>query len=225
MSRYFFFVFLLISVTTFSQNNYWQQHVNYKINIQLNDQEHSLKGFEEINYFNNSNDTLHFIWFHIWPNAYKNETTAFSEQFLKNGRKDFYFSTESEKGFINSLDFTSDNENLKISPHPKNIDIIKVMLKNPLLPHKSVLISTPFYVKLPYNFSRSGHVAQDYQITPWYPKPAVYDKDGWHEMPYLDQGEFYSEFGNYEVQITVPENYIVASTGELDNKEELEHLK
>lgn len=225
MSRYFFFVFLLISVTTFSQNNYWQQHVNYKINVQLNDQEHSLKGFEEINYFNNSNDTLHFIWFHIWPNAYKNETTAFSEQFLKNGRKDFYFSTESEKGFINSLDFTSDNENLKISPHPKNIDIIKVMLKNPLLPHKSVLISTPFYVKLPYNFSRSGHVAQDYQITQWYPKPAVYDKDGWHEMPYLDQGEFYSEFGNYEVQITVPENYIVASTGELDNKEELEHLK
>lgn len=225
MSRYIFFIFLFISITTFSQNKYWQQQVNFKINVQLNDIEHSLTGFEEITYFNNSNDTLHFIWFHIWPNAYKNETTAFSEQLLKNGRKDFYFSTESEKGFINSLDFRVNNENLKTEPHSKYIDIIKIILNHPLPPKKSILISTPFYVKLPYNFSRGGHVGQDYQITQWYPKPAVYDKDGWHEMPYLDQGEFYSEFGNYEVNITVPENYIVASTGELNNKEELENLK
>ena len=118
MSRYIFFIFLFISITTFSQNKYWQQQVNFKINVQLNDIEHSLTGFEEITYFNNSNDTLHFIWFHIWPNAYKNETTAFSEQLLKNGRKDFYFSTESEKGFINSLDFRVNNENLKTEPCP-----------------------------------------------------------------------------------------------------------
>lgn len=221
---YFFFL-LLLSTTSISQNNYWQQQVNYKIDVSLNDVEHSLQGFEEIQYSNNSNDTLYFIWFHIWPNAYKNESTAFSEQLLKNGRKDFYFSKDSDKGFMSGLNFKLNDENLKTEPHPTHIDIIKVMLNKPLYPKQSIRITTPFYVKLPFNFSRGGHVEQDYQITQWYPKPAVYDKEGWHEMPYLDQGEFYSEFGNYDVTISIPENYIVASTGELSSKSEFIQLK
>ena len=48
-----------------------------------------------------------------------------------------------------------------------------------------------------------GHEGQSYMITQWYPKPAVYDSKGWHEMPYLDQGEFYSEFGSFDVHITL----------------------
>ena len=87
------------------------------------------------------------------------------------------------------------------------------------------MITTPFHVKLPYNFSRGGHDGQSYQVTQWYPKPAVYDRKGWHPMPYLDQGEFYSEFGSFDVSITVPENYVVAATGELQNAEEKEWLK
>src|SRR5690606_581980 len=84
-----------------------------------------------------------------------------------------------------------------------------------LLPGDSLLISTPFRVKIPKSFSRLGHVGQSYQISQWFPKPAVYDAAGWHPMPYLDQGEFFSEFGAYEVTIDVPENYIVMASGEL----------
>jgi hypothetical protein len=62
-------------------------------------------------------------------------------------------------------------------------------------------------------------------LTQWYPKPAVYDHKGWHPMPYLDQGEFYSEFGNYKVNVTLPGAYVVGATGVLQTKEELELYK
>ena len=87
------------------------------------------------------------------------------------------------------------------------------------------MITSPFHVKLPKGVtSRLGHVDQSYQITQWYPKPAVYDKYGWHQMPYLNMGEFYSEFGSYDVSITLPENYVVGATGDLQNEEEIDWL-
>ena len=71
---------------------YWQQQVNYKIDVTLNDVDHALDGYVKMEYINNSPDSLHFIWIHLWPNAYKNDRTAFSDQLLENGRTDFYFS-------------------------------------------------------------------------------------------------------------------------------------
>lgn len=209
--------------TAFSQ--YWQQQVNYNIDISLNDTEHTLTGFEKIEYSNNSPDTLRFIWFHIWPNAYKNDKTAFSDQLLENGNTKFYFSGKDHKGYINKLDFKVNNTTAQTEDHPQHIDIVKLILPVPLAPGQKIIITTPFHVKLPYNYSRGGHEGQSYQATQWYPKPAVYDKNGWHPMPYLDQGEFYSEFGNFEVNITVPKNYVVAATGELQNTDEKQWLK
>jgi hypothetical protein len=83
----------------------------------------------------------------------------------------------------------------------------------------------PFWLKIPASFSRLGHVGTSYQITQWYPKLAVYDRKGWHPMPYLDQGEFYSEFGNYDVTLTLPENYVVGATGSLQTPSEVAFLK
>jgi hypothetical protein len=209
----------------FAQNKYWQQKTDYKISVTLNDADNTLTGFEQIDYYNNSPDTLYFIWIHLWPNAYKNDKTAFSDQRLENGSTDFYFSEENKKGYINQLNFKVDNVNATTEDHPQHQDIVKLLLSTALAPGKSIKIETPFHVKLPYPFSRMGHVAQSYQITQWYPKPAVYDKTGWHEMPYLDLGEFYSEFGNFDVKITLPENYVVAATGELQNEGEKKWLK
>ena len=218
---------LLILFFFFSKSfcQYWQQQVNYTIDVSLNDADNSLQGFEKIEYINNSADTLYFIWFHLWPNAYKNDRTAFSEQMLTNGYTKFYFSKEEDRGYINQLNFEVDGSNANIILDSDNIDIAKLTLPKPLPPKSSALITTPFHVKLPYNFSRGGHIGQTYQATQWYPKPAVYDSKGWHPIPYLDQGEFYSEFGNWKVNITVPENYIVAASGDLQNEDELKKLK
>ena len=225
MRKIIFLLLIALSswLTAFPQ--YWQQQVNYSIDVSLNDKEHTLDGFERIEYINNSPDTLRFIWFHLWPNAYKNDKTAFSDQLLENGNTKFYFSDKGNRGYINRLDFKVDNITADIEDHPQHIDIVKVILPSPLAPGHKINITTPFHVKLPFNFSRSGHDGQSYQLTQWYPKPAVYDHKGWHPMPYLDQGEYYSEFGNFDVNITVPKNYVVAATGELQNKDEIDWLK
>ena len=212
-------IFLLKVTPAFCQASpYWQQQVNYSIDVTLNDKINTLDGYVKMDYFNNSPDTLHFIWLHLWPNAYKNDRTAFSDQLLLNGRTDFYFSNENERGYINRLDFKVNGVSAQTQYDSLHQDILKLFLPLPLAPHNNLKIETPFHEKLPFNFSRGGHTGQSYQITQWYPKPAVYDKNGWHPMPYLDQGEFYSEFGNFQVQINLPENYLVAATGELVNQ-------
>ena len=226
MKKIFLAVLVCFQFTvSFGQIKYFQQKVNYKIDVSLNDSSNTLEGFEVMNYTNNSPDTLTYIWLHLWPNAYKNDRTAFSEQLLQLGRTDFYFSDESKRGYINRLNFKVNGKTAVLADNSLYIDVAKLILPTPLLPGETINISTPFHEKIPFNFSRGGHVKHAYQITQWYPKPAVYDNKGWHQFPYLDQGEFYSEFGNFNVQITVPENYIVAATGELQNPDEVEWLK
>lgn len=225
------YTFLLLVLLMFfipvlhAQKSYWQQQVNYKINVALNDVDNTLDADETITYTNNSPDTLHFIWFHLWPNAYKNDKTEFSEQLLRNNNTSFYFSDEKERGYINHLSFKVDDVTALLEPDSSHIDVVKLLLPRALPPQQSTTITTPYHIKLPFNFSRSGYEGQTYQVAQWYPKPAVYDANGWHQMPYLDQGEFYSEFGNFDVTITVPENYIVASSGNLQNEDELNKLK
>jgi hypothetical protein len=213
---------LLTSLTAGAQSGaqpYWQQRVNYNIDVTLTDSTHTLDGNISIQYINNSPDTLTYIWIHIWPNAYKNDRTAFSEQRLGNGQTDFYFSDKAQKGYINHLEFRADGRLARMEDHPQYIDIIRVILPIPLTPGAQVTLTTPFHVQLPYEFSRSGYYKDSYQVTQWYPKPAVYDSHGWHPIPYLDQGEFYSEFGDFDVRITVPKSFIVAATGELQGRD------
>lgn len=197
----------------------WQQKVDYQIAVSLNTQTNSLNAFESIYYTNNSPNTLTEIYIHLWPNAYKNRNTAYAKQELEKGDTKFYFSEESERGYLDSLNFTSNGKKLNWSLQ-NNIDIALVKLDNPLKPGESIEISTPFFVKLPKVFSRLGHEDSIYCITQWYPKPAVYDVNGWNPMPYLNQGEFYSEFGKFDVRITVPKNFVVAATGMVQNDEE-----
>ena len=217
MRRTLFLVFFFLSAKVFSQKTYFQQHVDYTIDVRLNDQSHILHAYEKIKYTNHSSDTLKFIFFHLWPNAYKNDKSAFNEQMVENQQTSFYYSKEEKRGFIDSLKFRVDNEEVNISEYNNLNDVVLLELLNPLLPKQSIEISTPFRVVLPEVFSRLGHKEQAYQISQWFPKPAVYDNRGWHPMPYLDQGEFYSEFGNFTVNITLPANYVVAATGDLQN--------
>jgi len=224
-----FFLLFLFGVLNccrlLAQQGYWQQRVDYTIHVSLDDKTKALSADETIRYTNNSPDTLQFIPFHVWMNAYKNDKTAFSEQLIRNGNTAFYFADEAQRGYINQLAFKVNNEAANTIMDSNHIDIINLILPHPLAPGQTIVITTPFHVKLPYNFSRGGYEGETFQVTQWYPKLAVYDSKGWHGMPYLDQGEFYRELGNFDVTIKVPQNYIVAASGNLQTEEELDKLK
>lgn len=215
-----FFINILVlffSTASFSQEIYWQQQVNYNIDVKVNDKDNTLDAFERIVYINHSPDTLNFIWFHLWPNAYKNDETAYARQLkiLSHSQK----RKKGSYGFIDSLNFRIDDQSVIIDSSG-NIDVIKIFLPRPLNPEGQIIITTPFHVKIPSYVSRLGYSHTEYMISQWYPKPAVYDRKGWHQMPYLDEGEFYSEFGDFKVNITLPSNYVVGATGVLQNENE-----
>ncbi len=208
-----------------AQEVYFQQEVNFTIRVRLDDQQHKLHAFQSVEYINNSPDSLTFIYFHLWPNAYDNNKTALARQLFRTEGRQLLFADPELRGYIDSLDFQSQGMRLIWKQLRDTVDICKVFLQKPLRPGDTVVITTPFCVKIPKGVtSRLGHIGQSYQISQWFPKPAVYDHSGWNEMPYLDQGEFYSEFGRYTVSITLPENYIVAASAELQNKNELNIL-
>ena len=224
MRRMIFVFACFISQTGFSQTAYWQQEVNYQIAVALNDKNNSLKGNLSIDYVNHSPDTLSFIYFHLWPNAYKNQKTALAAQ-LQSDKNSKAKLDDAQGGFIDSMAFRVNEQTVIVESDPQHIDIVKLILPSPLVPSQAIRINTPFYVKLPSYFSRSGYDQQQYMICQWYPKPAVYDRKGWHAFPYLDQGEFYSEFGTFKVSITLPSEYVIGATGSLQTPGELAQYK
>lgn len=205
---------------------YFQQEVNYTIDVTLDDVLHELNAFEKIEYINNSPDTLHYLFFHLWPNGYSGNNTRLAKELFESGGRSELFKNQELRGYIDSLDFKVSGQGVKCIAETDSPDICQVFLNSPLHPGDTIIITTPFRVKIPKGTtSRLGHIGESYQITQWYPKPAVYDQNGWHPMPYLNQGEFYSEFGSFDVTITLPSNYRVGATGNLQTREEIRWLE
>ena len=145
---------ILLTLTCFSQRDqpYFQQQVNFEIKVELDDDKHQLIAFEKITYTNNSKKTLRSIYFHIWPNAYKKYNSALGKQQLEDHNTKLYFAPDSMLGFIDGLDFKVGDENLQWSYAPYDEDICIVDLLDPLTPGETVVITTPFNVKIPREF-------------------------------------------------------------------------
>lgn len=220
-----FFLISLFCVFSFlASAQYWQQEVNSKIKVELNPDINQLNAIIDIEYINHSPNSLQEIYFHLWANAHSSKKTKYVEQQLALGNKDPYVYAEKLQGNIDGLSFTVDGISAKHSIFENQKDIAVLTLNEPLLPGQSIQIKTPFQVQLPPLKSRMGVDGHLYSITQWYPKPAVYDHEGWHPMSYLDLGEFYNEFGSFDVEITLPGNMVVAATGELKTQSEIDWL-
>jgi len=195
----------------------WQQRVDHNISVSLDDSLHLLRGDEMVSYTNNAPQALQEIWFHVYGNAYESSRSALGQQQILNSNNKFFYAAEEDRGGYKNLKFSAKGRDLQWEYHPAHRDIIKLLLPEPLASGQSLNIAVTFTLRIPGQFSRFGHDGSSYQITQWFPKPAVYDVNGWNTFPYLDQGEFYYEYGRYDVRITLPASYIVAATGVLQD--------
>ncbi|MCF7822633.1 MAG: M1 family metallopeptidase [Candidatus Marinimicrobia bacterium] len=215
-------VSLMLIIPIILHAGYWQQKVLYDIDVTLIDSVHQIRGHESITYINNSPNALNFIWMHLWPNAYKNDQTALAKQKFDQFSTKIYFLPDSSFGWIDITNVLADSDTLRWEYRSADtIDVAKFIFNSPLKSGDSTVIDLDFTVRIPNVISRLGHFGHHYELTQWYPKPAVYDVDGWHPMSYLDMGEFYSEWADYDVSITLPKNYRVAATGILQDSLEI----
>ena len=222
-------------------HEYWQQKVDYDIDVILNEETHSIQGTESISYQNNSPDTLNYLWLQLDQNRFRNDSIAqLSETFNRSSPepgsparvslgqlREIQYMEEAELGYdIQSVvDAAGNALNHTIVGTLMRVDLARV-----LRPDASV----DFKIDYSYNIvngdvigPRAGyeHFADEgengntiYALAQWFPRLVAYtDYEGWTNKEFLGSGEFTLEFGDYEVAMTVPADHIVAATGELEN--------
>jgi hypothetical protein len=190
----------------------WQQRVDYKIEARLDTVCHELTADQRLRYWNNSPDTLSFVWFHLYPNAFRDERTRFARE--AEGFHDYRFrlSREAERGLMEVSSANAGGQPCFLTPGD-DPTTARLDLPSPLAPGDSVDIGMYFRVKIPGFFSRLGHEGSHYEVSQWYPKIAVYDRKGWHPLGYHYLGEFYGDFGDFQVGLWLPRNMVVGATG------------
>lgn len=191
------------------------QEVHYDISARLDTQNHTLRAQMKMEYIHRAPDTLSELYLHLWANAYQDRNTAFAQELLNRNETHFHFSSADERGGYRELDIQTEGHVLPVE-YTAEPDIARLPLHRSLKPGDTLTLDINYTLRIPISFSRLGRTADSYQLTQWYPKPAVYQKGQWITFPYADQGEFYSEFGSFEVELDAPADFLVATTGQPD---------
>ena len=198
---------------------YWEQRADYDLHGTLDTATKSLHGEMTLRYTNNSPDTLHFLWFQV-------EQNAFSPGSLNS----LVFPAESRFGARNFeggdvIERFNEVVATKKTPLKTRVEgtVMKVDLAAPLAPGKTTTFDVAWHFNIPeHGADRMGRDGSLFELAQWYPRVCVYDDlRGWNTKPYLGQGEFYLEYGDINVAVTVPAGYIVAATGTLQNAAEV----
>jgi hypothetical protein len=202
---------------------YWQQDIYYNIKANIDEKTDMLTGEEELTYWNNSPDTLSFVFFHLYENAF--QPGSYYDAMQKSlGQTPQYGSYEEQKLGISVENISSAGTELKTE---KDNTILKVFLLKPLKSGESITFKIKFktWFDISANWRRM-HVFNDYGFKHyngghWYPRICVYDKEfGWETSQHLGH-EFYGDFGAYDVELTFANNFIVDATGVLQNESEM----
>jgi len=194
---------------------YWQQRADYQIRATLDPAVGTLTGEQTITYANRSPDTLAFVWIQLDQNLFAPGSQG-AQTFPTEGRV-------GGGGFEGGIEIRRVASGGSDLPHRIRDTQMRVELRQPLAPGGSVAIEVDWSFRVPENGAdRMGRDGELFLLAQWYPRMAVYDDlGGWSTMPYLGQGEFYLEYGDFDVALTVPATYLVGATGTLQNPGEV----
>ncbi len=219
----------LCSTFVLAQNHtgkaYWQQHVDYTMNVDMNVKNYRYTGTQKLVYTNNSPDTLHQLFYHLYFNAFQpgSEMDVRSRTIADPDRRVMDRISKLDKDKIGYLKI----KNLKRDGHAlegKTIGTVyQVKLNKPLLPGQSTTLTLDFEGQVPEQIRRSGRNNKEgiaLSMSQWYPKLAEYDFEGWHADPYIAR-EFHGVWGDFDVTITIDKDYVVGGTGYLQNPEKM----
>ena len=221
MKKRFFLLLLatfMVSDLPAEQIAYWHQDVDYVMEITLLDSVRQLSGKTRITYTNQSPDTLTEVYMHLYPNAFQIGSVKYREYLGNYGRgsrakifKDQLDGYESRID-VHSFSVSRQKENV-LSEYNIDDTILKADLSRPLAPGEKMRIDIKWTHHVGEQVERAGYVSGQYNMAQWYPKMVVYDENGWHPDPFHAEGEFYGEFGTFDVTIELPERFIVGATG------------
>ena len=217
---------LVLFQLSFSQD-YWQQHVDYEMNINVDVSDFTYDGDQSIVYTNNSNDTINKVYYHLFFNAFKpNSQMDIRSRTIRDPDRRvgsrIVALEEKDYGDISVSTLKQDGKDVYFEV---NETVLLARLNRPLLPGKKTKLEMVFTAQIPLQIRRSGKLNKegvDMTMTQWFPKLAEFDSEGWHPNPYIGR-EFHGVWGNYSVNITIDKNYVVGGTGYLLNANEIGH--
>ena len=220
-------LFLLLFVQFSFSQNYWQQHVDYKMDINMDVSDFTFNGEQELVYTNNSPDTINKVYYHLFFNAFQpgSQMDVRSRTIRDPDRRVGSRIFELEEKDYGILDVVSLKQDGKKIVYEQKETVLLARLNSPLLPGEKTTLSMVFDGQVPLQIRRSGKLNKegvDLTMTQWFPKLSEYDEEGWHPNPYIGR-EFHGVWGDYAVNITIDKNYVVGGTGYLQNAEEIGH--
>lgn len=204
-------------------NNIEVDNINqYQIDVVFNPEEKYYTAKQKVVYINNENIALKEIYFHIYPNAFKKESTV---PFLFDSLKRAY-PNGFKPGYIDIQKVSVDNKELDFSIIGEDKTILKIPLNSEILPKEKINICMEYKVVIPPARDRFGYGENTFNLGNWYPILAVYDDEGWNLDPYYSIGDpFYSEVSNYQVTIKAPKDIVIAASGLKISEKVIDNMK
>ena len=225
--------------STSSTNGYWQQHVDYTMDVDVNVEKFQYSGTQKLVYTNNSPDDLNNVYYHLYYNAFQpgSEMDARLQSIGDpDGRMVINEGTREKPIYKSRIAMLKPNEigYLKIKSLKQNGKdvkfkvagtVLEVTLNEPIKSGSNVTFDMEFDGQLPVHIRRAGRNSRDdiaMSMAQWYPKMAEYDFEGWQAHPYIAR-EFQGVWGNFDVTIRIDRNYTIGGTGNLQNPQEIGH--
>lgn len=213
--------------TSSSDSSYWQQAVDYTMDIDFDIDTYQYKGKQKLVYTNNSPDVLDKVFYHLYFNAFQpgSQMDVRSRTIRDPDRRVRDRISKLKPNEIGYIKVNSLKQNGSTVSFETVGTILEVVLNSPIKPGESVTFEMDFDAQVPVQIRRSGRNSKEgiaLSMAQWYPKLAEYDFEGWHTPPYIGR-EFHGVWGDFDVTIHLDRNYTIGGSGYLQNPQEVGH--